>query len=78
MALFHYQDQVAVSGLYCQDNFSNILFIPKREDQFELEGILKKHFCLGSKNNAIMQRTYCLTNFQNPYIFVFSDMKTIF
>jgi len=49
MALFHCQDQDVVSGFYCQDNFSNILLIPKKEDKFELEGILIKHFCLGSK-----------------------------
>lgn len=49
MALFHYQDQDAVSGFCCQDSFSNILFNPKREDKFEYKGILTKHFCLGSK-----------------------------
>ena len=35
MASFYYQDQNAVSGLFCQANFSNCLFIPKREDKFK-------------------------------------------
>ena len=35
MVSFYYQDQNAFSGLYCQANFSNCLFIPKREDKFE-------------------------------------------
>ena len=47
MASFNYQDQNAVSGLYCQANFSSCLFIPKREDKFERESILTK--CLASK-----------------------------
>ena len=36
MASFHYHDQNAVSGLCCQANFSNCLFIPKGEDKFEI------------------------------------------
>ena len=35
MASFYYQDQNDVGGLYCQGNFSNCLFIRKREDNFE-------------------------------------------
>ena len=49
IASFYYQDQNADCGLYCQDNFSNCLFIPNREDKFEHESILTKHSCLGSK-----------------------------
>ena len=49
MAPFYYQDQNAVSGLYCQVNFFNCLFISKREDKFEEESILPKHSGLGSK-----------------------------
>ena len=49
MTSFYFQDQNAVSGLYCQANFSNCLFIPKREDEFEKESILTKHSGLGSK-----------------------------
>ena len=30
-----YQEQHAVSGLYCEANFSNCIFIPEREDKFE-------------------------------------------
>ena len=43
------QDQNAVSSLYCETNFSNCLFISKREDKFEPESILTKHSGLGSK-----------------------------
>ena len=49
MASFYYQDQNAVSGLYCEANFSNVLFIPKRGDKFEQESILTNHSGLGSK-----------------------------
>ena len=43
MASFYYQDQNAVSysGLYCEANFSNCLFIPKREDKFNKKAFLQ-------------------------------------
>ena len=46
---FYFQDQNAVTGPYCQANFSNCLFSPKRGDKFEYESILTKHSGLGSK-----------------------------
>ena len=49
MASFHYQDLNAVSGLYCQANFPNFLFISKREDKFEKENILTRYSDFNSK-----------------------------
>ena len=43
MVSIYYQDQNAVSGLYCQVIFSNSLFIPMRENKFEWGNILSKH-----------------------------------
>lgn len=34
MTSFHYQDQDAVGGLYCEVHFSSCLFIRQREDRF--------------------------------------------
>ena len=49
MASFYYQDQNAISGLHCEANFSNVLFIPKRGDKLEQECILTNRSGLGSK-----------------------------
>ena len=49
MASSYCQDQIAVGGLYCEANFSNRLFVPKREEKFEKETILTKHSGIGRK-----------------------------
>ena len=47
MVSLYYQDQNAVSSLYCQVKFFNCLFIPKEEDKFEPESILTKRCGVG-------------------------------
>ena len=46
---FYYQDQNAVSGLYCSANFSNLLLFFLLEDKLNQENVLTKHSGFVSK-----------------------------